>query len=404
MFLGLVKNEFIKIFAKKKTYIILLLFVALSVVIAVIAEQSEASYLRSIDPAYKIENIEREIGYQTEYLESVKNSTDMTEADKKRELENNAMYLSQLETDLAREKALLESNKSYDWVVEANAQIVLLKEQLSASDDPEFTISLNQQIQKLQFQLDNNIPINEENLNTGLNYLKLSISVIFAGFLAFGLILFSGDIMSGEYNPGTLKFLLIQPVTRIKVLMSKYLVTVAASIALILGFQGLFALGVGVVKGFGSINLPIFVGQRFEAILRNGELNFTEINGTGSFIGQGEYLLKGLFLEALFIAAMVAFITMVSVITKSTVISFTVLIATLLGSNILYTLSTTYRKFSAYIFLHQTSIDGILSGNVIMETRNLNFTYSLSIMVLLISCLVFLGTAMTVFKKWDILI
>lgn len=404
MFLGLVKNEFIKIFAKKKTYIILLLFVALSVVIAVIAEQSEASYLRSIDPAYKIENIEREIGYQTEYLESVKNSTDMTEADKKRELENNAIYLTQLEADLASEKALLESNKTYDWVVEANAQIVSLKEQLAASDDPEFTISMNQQIQKLQFQLDNNIPINEENLNTGLNYLRLSISVIFAGFLAFGLILFTGDIMSGEYNPGTLKFLLIQPVTRIKVLISKYLVTVAASIALILGFQGLFALGVGIVKGFGSINLPIFVGQRFEAILRNGEMNFTQISGTGSFIGQGEYLLRGLFLESLFIAAMVAFITMVSVITKSTVISFTVLIATLLGSNILYTLSTTYRKLSAYIFLHQTSIDGILSGNVIMETHNLNFTYSLSIIVLLISCLAFLGIAMTVFKKRDILI
>ncbi|MGB4588023.1 MAG: ABC transporter permease subunit [Clostridiaceae bacterium] len=404
MFLGLVKNELIKIFAKKKTYIILLLFVALSVVIAVIAQKSEESYLQSIDPAYKIENIEREIGYQAEYLEYIKKNTEMTEADKKRELDNNASYMTSLETDLAAAKALLESNKTYDWVTDANEQLVDLKEQLIATDDQQFKIQLEQQIQKLEVHLENNIPINEENLNTGFNYLKLSITVIMSGFLAFGLILFSGDVMSGEYNPGTLKFLLIQPVTRIKVLLSKYLVTVAASTGLILGFQVLFALGVGIVKGFGSVNLPLFIGQKFEAILQNGEMNFLQIKGTGNFIGQGEYLLRGLFLEVLLIATMVAFVTMISVVTKSTVISFTVLIATLLGTNILYTLSTTYRQVSAYIFLHHTNIDGILSGNVIMETHNLNFTYSLSIIVLLVSCLAFLGIAMTVFKKRDILI
>ena len=404
MFLGLVKNEFIKIFAKKKTYIILLLFVALSVVIAVIGEQGERSYLRSIDPAYKIENIERELGYQTDYLDSIKNSKEMTEADKKRELENIDFYITQLETDLASAKAELESSSTYDWTANAKTQLEALKVELAATDDKDHSIYLNQQIRKLEVHLEKNIPIDEENLNTGFNYLRLSISVIMAGFLAFGLILFSGDIMSGEYNPGTLKFLLIQPVTRIKVLISKYLVTVVASIALILGFQTLFFLGVGAVKGFGNVNLPLYIGQRFEAVLQNGVMNFTQINRTGSFIGQGEYLLRGLFLEALFIAAMVAFITMVSVITKSTVISFTVLIATLLGSNILYTLSTTYRKLSAYIFLHHTNIDGILSGNIIMETQNLGFTYSLSVIVLLLSGLSFLGIAMTVFKKRDILI
>lgn len=404
MFLGLVKNEFIKIFAKKKTYIILLLFVALSVVIAVIAEQGEKSYIRSIDPAYKIENIEREIGYQTDYLESIKKDTKISEVDKEREIENNATYISQLEKDLASAKAELENNKTYDWTVSAKTQLEDLKKALSETDDKEYIVHLQQQIRKLEMHLDNNIPIDEENFNRGFNYLRLSISVIMAGFLAFGLILFSGDIMSGEYNPGTLKFLLIQPVTRIKVLISKYLVTVAASIGLILGFQTLFFIGVGVIKGFGNASLPVFIGQRFESVLQNGMMNFTQITGTGHFIGQGEYLLRGLFLEALFIAAMVAFITMVSVITKSTVISFTVLIATLLGSNILYTLSTTYRSLSPYIFLHHTNIDGILSGNIIMQTHNLSFTYSLSIIVLLVSCLSFLGIAMTVFKKRDILI
>jgi len=404
MFSGLVKNEFIKIFSKKKTYIVLLLFVALSVAIAVISEQGEASYLKSIDPAYKIESIKKEIAYQTDYIESIKKNTDISESDKKREFESNASYLSQLETDLTSAKVQLDSSKTYDWVVDANTQLEGLKEQLGSTDDKPQKIQLEQQIQNLNYHLKNNIPLDEENLNTGFNYLRLSITVIMTGLLAFGLILFSGDVMSGEYNPGTLKFLLIQPVTRIKVLISKYLVTVAASIGLVLGFQGLFALGVGIVKGFGSMNLPLFTGQRYETFLQNGVTNYTPTIGTGSFIGQGEYLLRGLFVEALFIATMVAFIMMVSVITKSTVISFTVLIATLLGTNILYNLSTAYRKFSAYIFLHHTNIDGILSGNIIMDTHNLNFTYTLSIIVLVTSCLTFLGIAMTVFKKRDILI
>ncbi|NLB19461.1 MAG: ABC transporter permease subunit [Clostridium sp.] len=257
---------------------------------------------------------------------------------------------------------------------------------------------------RLTYHIDNNISIAEPNLNTGLNYLNTSLMVILSGFMAFGLILFNADVMSGEYNPGTLKFLLIQPVTRIKVLLSKYLSTVMTSIGLIVGIQLLFALGLGLINGFGSLDLPIMMGERYKEVFEEGYRVLRVIPSSGTLVDFSQYLLQGLLLEILFIFAMVAFIMMVSVISKSTVMAFTVLIGTLLSTNIVYSLSTTYRSLSPFIFLHHTNVNGILSGRIIQETGLLSFTYPLSIIVLTLSTLVFLGISMVIFKKRDILI
>jgi ABC-2 type transport system permease protein len=101
---------------------------------------------------------------------------------------------------------------------------------------------------------------------------------------------------------------------------------------------------------------------------------------------------------------MIAFTTMISVVVKSSVIAFTVLIATLLGTNIIYNISSVYRSLSTYFFLHLTDVDGILSGRIIAQTGALNFSYALSIFILLVSTMILLGISITVFKKRDILI
>ena len=55
--------------------------------------------------------------------------------------------------------------------------------------------------------------------------------------LVAGIAVFMSDIVSGECTPATLKFLLIQPVTRGKVLLSKFIAVTITVLTMILGAE-----------------------------------------------------------------------------------------------------------------------------------------------------------------------
>ncbi len=404
MFSGLVQNEFIKIFSKLKTYVVLLLFIALSAMIGYVAQETENYYLKSVDPAQRVENLEDEVRYIQQDLQDVTLQNDWDATEKEQAIKNIQDRLTHSQDELSQAKEDLKNNATYDWRKDATQELASIKESLKTTADLDYKASLERQMEKLTIHLEQDISTAEPNLNRGFNYLNMSLMVILTGFMAFGLILFNADIVSGEYNPGTLKFLIIQPVTRTKVLLSKYLSAVLTSIGLITGVQLLFMGGIGLFKGFGSPDLPMLVGEKYKVVLEEGMKFLNVIPGSGTFIPMSSYLLRALLLEVLFIFAMVAFIMMVSVISKSTVMAFTILIGTLLGTNIINSLSSAYRKLTPYIFLHHTDVSGIIGGNIIQQTGVLNFTYSLSLTVLALSTVIFLSIALIIFKKRDILI
>jgi ABC-2 type transport system permease protein len=404
MFLALVKNEFIKLFSKKKTYIVILLFIALLGIIVAVGEGSENSYLRNNDPKMRIENLENQIHYESEYIENMKKDENISEEDLKAQIQSSEQYIKDLESQIASlEEQIKNSSKDY-WKEEAKKQLTDLKETLASTTNENDKAYLKREIEKLETHLNHNIPLYEEYMNTGFNYLYVSIGFISLMFLGFGLVLFNSDNISGEYNPGTLKFLLIQPVTRIKVLLSKFVVMVLSSLGLIIGIQALFCLGVGLVKGFGSIYRPMLVGIKYEYIMENGQEVLSRISNSGYYISFSEYLLRMLLLEVISIITITAFIYMVSTISKSSVIAMTIGIGIILGSTIIYNLSRTYRKYSFFNFLHYTDIDSIVSGTIVGNTGAINFTYPMVVIVSLITTTIFILLSCLFFKKRDILI
>lgn len=399
MFKGLVVNEFVKLFSKKKTYIILVLFIALSGVLVYVSETQEKTYLKYNSPEYKISNLEAEIGYQKNYLSGMEaNETD----ENKEEILNARAYLDNLLEQLEQARQQLNQQADYDWRADIKEQIKDLEETLKGDNSKESKAYTEREVNRLKVYLENDIRLDDESYNTGINYYLGNIILVASVFLAFGLILFNADCVSNEYNPGTLKFLLIQPVSRSKVLLSKYLVMLISSLGLIMLTQFVFFLGVGLVKGFGSFARPMLTGIQYEYIIQNGQRVLSQITGSGHYIPLSKYLLQGLFLQVLFIVVMVTFIFMISTLVKSSVVSITVAISTILGTSIVYMMSTTYRKLSAYIFLHYTDIEGIISGRIVSNTGSLAFTIQTVILVSVLSTALFLTIALVVFKKRDI--
>lgn len=403
MFRGLVINEFIKLYSKKKTYIILLLFIALSGLLVAVNEATENSYLKYNTPKFRLENVNNQIENEERYLNDIKVDSSLAEEERESLVTESERYLNSLKEEKKSLEQQLKEASADDWKKEANAQIEeynsLLNDNSIAEEEKAY---YEREIEKISTHLENNIPLYESNMNTGINYYVNNIILVASSFLAFGLILFNGDSVSNEYNPATLKFLLIQPVSRIKVLLSKYVVMVINSLGLIMITQFLYFLGVSLFKGVGYFNRPILVDTKYIITRQNGYETIQEIMGSGKYISLGTYLVRALLLQGLFIIVMVTFIFMISTLIKSSVVSLTINIATLMGTSIAYGLSTTYRKLSPYIFIHFSDIDGIITGNIAAKTYTLNFTYITVIVVSIISVLAFLGIALTVFKKRDI--
>lgn len=411
MFSGLIKNEYIKLFSKKKTYIILGLYILLSIIIAMIGESFEKNYFRYKDPDYLIENINHQIQYEKEYLDSIQNDSSIDEDEKEMLLKNSNEHIETLKEEIKR----LEERKKtgeYDWREEYREQIAanesIIKEIEAkgnlSKDDLNQVNYMKQDIERLNILLSTDTSPEDENVNTGINYLYNNLLMVTSAFLSFGLILFSSDSVSGEYNPGTLKFLLIQPVTRIKVLLSKFVVTALSSVTLILGGQALFFVIVGLIKGFGKLSRPMLVGQEFEKVIYDGFEMFQRIAGSGEYIPLWNYILRMLILEIFLIITVTAFIFMVSTISKSSVVANTMCISIMLGSTIVYNLSSSYRKISHLIFLNFGDIDGIVSGSIISNTGKVVFTPINVIIVCVITTIVFVLVSLGVFKKRDLLI
>ncbi|SHJ80115.1 ABC-2 type transport system permease protein [Anaerocolumna jejuensis DSM 15929] len=400
MFLGLLKNELIKLFAKKKTFIIWGLFILLCVMLVVVNETAEKNYLKYNSPKAQVENLTREIANQEDNLKSIQSDTSISKDDKKINIEQTKAYLESLKQQLVSAKASLDS--STDWKSNLKNQIEEQKKVVDSTSDTDSKKDQERELKRLQLHLDNNVPLNDQNYNTGINFYILNITMIAASFLAIGLTLFNGDNVSNEYNPGTLKFLLVQPVSRIKVLLSKYVIMLLSSTVLIMVTQFLFFLGVGIIKGFGSFNRPYLVGLKYEYVYTNGQKFISEVSGSGHYILLWQYLLEALVLQLLFLIVMVTFILMISTISKSSVVTMTVLICAILGSNIVYSLSTTYRKASPFIFLHYANIDDILTGQIVMRTGSFLFTWQTVAGVSALSTIIFLGVSLWVFKKRDI--
>ena len=407
MFIGLIKNEFIKLFSKAKTYIIIALFILLCLFVLFISHTNEKMY----SSEFMIETVENQIKWQKEYIKDTENNEDLSEEEKEQDIRYSKEYLEELEVELKNLKFEARSEEN-DWRKNYKDQIASLKEEIASfpakkeatKDDADMIAEIEQNIEELELKLAADTSPGDEHKNSGINYLHFVISLVSGGFLAFGLILFNGDSVSNEYNPGTFKFLLIQPVTRAKVLLSKYFVMASTSTVLIVGVQAIFFAIIGLVKGFGNFERPMLVGLEYEEVVFHGQLMMQKIAGSGYYIPLWNYVLRVLFLEILFIITLTAFAFMISTIAKSSVISNTIAICTLLGTSIAYGISATYNSISHFIFLHFASVDEIATGSIVGSTGSAYFTFPMVVIVSIVSTIVFIAISLGVFKKRDLLI
>jgi ABC-type transport system involved in multi-copper enzyme maturation, permease component len=175
---------------------------------------------------FELENCKNEITYNQESLNTYKESNNAKESIVKM-LEEKIQFLNELE------KALNEN----DWKKTLNCKISLdenylqgvLSSRIMTSETSE---TIQNRIDINKYLLEHNIkPVNEYSI-TSYNFILMVEKELFPLVIVIILLIIS-DVIYNEVNERTIKLLLIQPISRNKILFSKIISSIIISLVII---------------------------------------------------------------------------------------------------------------------------------------------------------------------------
>ncbi|MGH4118618.1 ABC transporter permease subunit [Clostridium sp.] len=396
----LISNEVKKLMRRKKTLIIFAAFVLLTVAIGYGSYKENLNRKQWDSPEYRQQNLEDSIKYRKQDLEN----SNTTEEDKK----YGKQEIANMEEELSRVKLEL-SGKPVDWKISLKEQIDNTEKTLNDKSlglAPSDKDRMKTDLQQAQYLYANNIKPENGSTFDAFSFIKTLFMILGTIFIAVGVMVFTGDIVSGEFTPPTMKILLTQPVSRAKVLASKFIAVAGVAIILILAVEILAFLIMGLIFGFGNPNYPMITGTLYKLDLTQsvyGGHPLVAVAGSSYIISTGSFVLKMFLFQTLFIITCVSVGFMLSSIVKSSMVSVSVSIVIVVAVTILLQMSA-LKKFAQYIFTSYGTVGQIFTGDVVMGYNNPHLTTSFGISTLIVTSIVCYLISHIVFTKKDILI
>lgn len=420
MIFTLVKNELIKVLKRGKTWVVFGLFALAMIGFIFIAKIGAKNMAYNESPQGKIEILNSslewkkdDLKHSEEYLKEIEinKSANKSEIEQVKE---NIKYtkedIKSVKNDIKEQEKLLVEGKP-DWKATLKSNNDSLKSQLEeaklTNSDKEYIYSLSNQIKRNNYFLDNNIePIQDWDFypsNVGIEIMKVFGMIM----LAAGIAVFMSDIVSGECTPATLKFLLVQPISRSKVILSKFIAIVITVVGMICGLE-VVAFGViGAITGFDATKMPIELGLKYkfnEQALINGYKQLELVKNSGYNSTMGNYVLESFLLQVLFIVACCAFIFMISALFKSTMITMAVSVIVSVAATALSMMSGKIGEYAHLIFLNYGNTPEVIEGSIATTYTNPNFTPQLGVSLMVLTIIVSYIIANVVFSKRDMLV
>ncbi len=270
---------------------------------------------------------------------------------------------------------------SGDWKAQVHQEIQGDQKTLSQekSHFSPVTDALTQEIKIDQYRLKHNVPPLDG--NTALGFLQFTLG--FSSLLTLFIIIIASSIVSQEYAWGTIKLLMMRPINRWKILLSKYVTVLFNTLVLFLVLVVLsFLLGL-IVFGPGHLSLHYVYAHQ------------SEIRDVSIFTHFIQYL--GSKLIGVIMISSFAF--MLSTLFKSNALAIALsIIIQYAGSVIMVLLGQLNPNYSKYVFFSNTDLYQYVEGTPAIK----GLTFGFSITVLLIYFVVFMAVSTIVFQKRDI--
>lgn len=229
-----------------------------------------------------------------------------------------------------------------------------------------------------QYRIDHNLkPAQEATL---WKFVEDTASNMVTVISIFTIIVVSSSIAS-EYDEGTIKLLLIRPIYRTEVLLSKYISTLLFSaFCLIVLFVISWLIG-GVMFGFGGVN----------------EAHLNYVNGKVYETSWTLYIWKSYLLNCVSLFVMVTFAGTVSAVFRNSALAIGISILLMMGSSLIVKLLSNF-DWVKYVLFANTDLTQYMNGNPVRHDMTLGFSFA----VLCIYYLIFVILGWFFYTKRDI--
>jgi ABC-2 type transport system permease protein len=267
-----------------------------------------------------------------------------------------------------------------NWKENLNAQIEQDKEDLrelpqTAESMKKFT---EKEIAINQYRVGNDLP--PESGNSGWTF--IDDSTVFISFAGLFTIIIAAGIVAREFSSGTIKLLLIRPIKRYKILLSKY-ITVTLFGLLMLAVLFTVAAAAGFIL-FGTSD-----GSSVHLAYVNGE-----VIEQSMFL----HLIKLFLLSSIDVLMVMTLAFMISSVFRNSSLAIGISIFLLLtGGNVTSLLASRY-EWAKYILFANTNLMQYFDGVPMVEGMTLGF----SVIMLIMYFIIFQLLAFWVFTKRDI--
>ncbi len=402
----LIRQELYKLFMRKKTLVVLVGFILLTGFLAYgIKEDTENMKLYN-SPEYQIENMQSNLNY----LEVDKNNIPDDIKNDKEKVNKYKEDLDEQITSLKEEIASLKGKvgKDVNWRENLQTEIVNIEQNIvenGSSATPGELAQWNIDVDQLKYFQQQDIKPQEYDFN-GFMYMNKLVESLGQIFLIIGIAVFAADMVSGEWTPPTLKSLLAQPVSRGKVIFSKYIAIVLASVGLILLVEIISFIIVGLIFGFGDSVYPTIVGMKYQldtGIILEGGTALSLIDSSATIIPIWKYTIQLLLTQGLFIISTTSFVFLISTLVKSSMVSMGTSVVSLVVTTIIFQISS-LQKIAMLVFTSYWPSGDMITGNIAMIYKNPQVTGSLGVLVLVIWTVICYLISHIFFVKRDILI
>lgn len=300
MIFTLIKNELIKISKRAKTWIVFALFAICVVGIGIISNIDAKQIAYNNTPEGRIESLNSSIQYAEDHLKELETYKDKWAEEA---IEEQKQHIVSLKEEIKlQEERKKNPNDPNLWRKTLEQEKKNIQEVLDDESYPDrYKTYEKQRMAEINSFLDAGIkPVEEWEFyptNVGMQFMQVVGLII----LAAGIAVFMSDIVSGESTPATLKFLLVQPISRAKVILSKFIAVVITVVGMIAGLE-VAAYGViGAFTGFDAAKMPKLIGMKFQwdysEIEKYGAPQLSQVDGSGILSTRGDALFQGFALD-----------------------------------------------------------------------------------------------------------
>lgn len=406
--LTLIKNEFIKIFKRSKTWIVFGLFIAFIAITAFGTWMNDKNMREWISPEYQIKQAEEQLVYIRNDIKKAEADGNENWIESSKEIETN--LLEQIEDN----KEILKNGVSEDaWKKELDETIADIENIIKDYEEnginewnKEWYSQAKQDLEDYKYLKDNNIkPIQEWEYN-GFSFLKNVCNFFGFGLLIAGIAVFMSDMVSGECTPATLKFLLVQPIKRGKILFSKFIVSILTVLSLIIIPQLASMAIVNATSNIQASDYPVRIEQKYEKSFdqNSQEIIMKQIPDTSKIVTNTEFSLRSIGFEALFIITACSVVFMISTIFKSSMISMAVSVILTIFLTIGAQAINTIKEYSHLLFTTYADASSVINSNLPLMYQNPKLTIVNGIICMIITSILAYIIAHINFTKKNILI